>query len=87
VAGIAQPAGHRVAVMSRASCPACREVEAEVDRICGDVGEHWVAVDVDTDPELGNRYGDRVPVVLVDGVEIGFWTVPEADLRAALARG
>ncbi len=84
--GREHPVGHRVTVMSRARCPACREMEDDVARICADAGERWAAVDVDTDPELRARYGDRVPVVLVDGVEIGFWTIPEDELRAALAR-
>jgi glutaredoxin len=76
---------HRVTIMTRASCPGCREVVAEVARICAETGASWAAVDVDTDAELRARYGDRVPVLLVDGVEIGFWTVPEDELRAALA--
>jgi hypothetical protein len=39
---------------------------------------------VDADPELRAEYGDRVPVILVDGREHGFWTVQEQRLRAAL---
>ena len=34
---------------------------------------------------LRAEYGDRVPVILVDGREHGFWTVEEPRLRAALA--
>jgi hypothetical protein len=39
---------------------------------------------VDTDPELRAEYGDRVPVIMVDGREHGFFRVEEGRLRAAL---
>ncbi len=37
------------------------------------------------DAELRAEYGDRVPVIMVDGREHGFWRVEEARFRAALA--
>jgi glutaredoxin-like protein DUF836 len=39
---------------------------------------------VDADPRLASEYGDRVPVVLVDGKEHSYWRVEEARLRRAL---
>ena len=54
-------------------------------RICGELGAGWTAVDVDTDPELRAEYGDRVPVIVIDGREHGFWRVEEDRFRAALA--
>jgi glutaredoxin len=75
----------RVTVYTRADCGLCEKAEAEVARICADVGAGWTTVDVDSDPELRAEYGDRVPVIEVDGREHGFWRVEEARLRAALA--
>jgi glutaredoxin len=75
----------RVTVYTRAGCGLCEKAEAEVARICADVGAGWTTVDVDTDPELRAEYGDRVPVIEVDGREHGFWRVEEDRLRAALA--
>jgi glutaredoxin len=74
----------QVTVMTRRDCSACHAAEADVERICGELGAGWSAVDVDTDPELRAEYGDRVPVILVDGAEHGFWSVEEARLRQAL---
>ncbi|WP_103383555.1 glutaredoxin family protein [Pseudonocardia dioxanivorans] len=76
----------RVTVLTRVDCSACERAEAEVARVCGDLGVSWSAVDVDSDPELRAEYGDRIPVVLVDGAEHGTWKVDEQELRAALAR-
>ncbi len=74
----------RVIVYTRADCSLCAKAEAEVARICGELGHGWAAVDIDTDPELRAEYGDRVPVFLVDGREHGYWRVEPARLRAAL---
>jgi glutaredoxin len=75
----------RVTVYTREGCGLCAEAEAEVARICADVGVGWTSVDVDSDPDLRAEYGDRVPVIEVDGREHGFWRVEEDRLRAALA--
>jgi glutaredoxin len=75
----------RVTVYTRVGCTACAAAEADVARICGELGHGWAAVDVDSDPELRAEYGDRVPVIMIDGREHGFWKVEEPRFRAALA--
>ncbi|MEU4740551.1 glutaredoxin family protein [Actinosynnema sp. NPDC023658] len=75
---------HHVTLMSRVDCHACEQAKAELERICGELGVPWDVQDVDADRELRAEYGDRVPVILVDGQEHGYWTVEEDRLRAAL---
>ena len=41
---------------------------------------------MDSDPELRAEYGDRVPVIVIDGAEHGYWKVEEDRFRRALAR-
>ena len=77
---------HAVTVMTRADCPGCVAAVEDVRRICTELGVPWSAEDVDSDPELRAEFGDRVPVVLLDGAEHGFWQVEESRLRAALAK-
>lgn len=79
-------AEHAVTVLTRAGCHLCDDAERAVERICGELGVPWRVVDVDSDGELRAEYGDQVPVILVDGVEHGFWRVEEERLRAALSR-
>lgn len=74
----------RVLVYSRAGCHLCEAAETDVARICGELGVGFGRVDVDRDLELRAEYGDRVPVIMVDGREHGFWRVEERRLRAAL---
>jgi glutaredoxin len=74
----------RVTVYTRTGCSLCTTAEADVARICAELGAGWEAVDVDADPELRAEYGDRVPVIAVDGREHGFFRVEEPRLRRAL---
>jgi len=58
-----------VTVFSRAECHLCDEAVETLEAVADDEG---IAVeiderDVDADPELRERYGDRVPYVLIDG--------------------
>ena len=48
-------------------------------------GERWVEVDVADDPQLEQEYGDRIPVVLLDGREHDYFRVDEDRLLRALA--
>jgi len=43
-------------------------------------------VDIGSDPVLEDEYGLRVPVVLLDGKEHGYWKVEEDRLIRDLAR-
>jgi glutaredoxin len=75
---------HAVTVYTRVGCSLCTTAEADAARICDELGVPWDTVDVDADPELRAEYGDRVPVIMVDGREHAFWRVEEPRLRAAL---
>jgi hypothetical protein len=75
---------HEVTLLVRTQCHACAAAQEDISRICTELDVPWHTTDVDADPELRAEYGDRVPVILVDGREHGFWTVQEHRLRAAL---
>jgi glutaredoxin len=74
-----------VTVVTRQGCHLCEVAEADVRRICDDLRVPWALQDVDADESLRAEYGDRVPVILIDGEEHGYWRVEEPRLRAALA--
>ena len=73
----------RVTLISRDGCHLCEVAEEALERI---VPGDWTRVDVDSSLELERDYGDRVPVVLLDGKEHGYWRVEEDRLRRDLAR-
>ncbi|MFI5958262.1 glutaredoxin family protein [Cryptosporangium sp. NPDC051539] len=76
---------HTVTLLTRAGCHLCDDAKDVISRIASDTGVGWREVDVDADPDLADEYGDRVPVVLLDGAEHGFWRVEEQRLRRDLA--
>lgn len=56
---------HEVVVYSRANCHLCHEAVSLLEQF----GLRPAIVDVDGEEELRRRYGDMVPVVVIDGVE------------------
>ena len=77
---------HTVTLLTRVGCHLCEDAKEVLARIAARTGVDWSEVDVDADPELAYEYGDRVPVVLLDGKEHGFWRVEEPRLLRDLAR-
>ena len=73
----------RLTLISRDGCHLCEVAEQTLDRI---TPGQWERVDVASSIELERDYGDRVPVVLLDGAEHGYWRVEEARLLRDLAR-
>lgn len=79
-----------VTLMSRSGCSACATAEARLQAILADFGLEPEVVDVDLraaegDPSLRAEFGDRVPVILLNGQEHGYWEVDEDRLRGDLA--
>jgi glutaredoxin len=74
-----------VELLAREGCHLCDDARRLVERVTAAAGVRWTETDVDTDPALRAEFGDLVPVVRVDGKEIGYWRIDEARLRRALS--
>jgi glutaredoxin len=72
----------RVLVYTRAGCGLCRRAEDLVAREARRAEVHHV--DVDGDAELVARYGVRVPVIEVDGVEVAELELAPGTVRRAV---
>ncbi|MEV4480967.1 glutaredoxin family protein [Micromonospora coxensis] len=70
----------RLALITRPGCHLCEDAKAALDRVVAVTGDRWVEKDVTDDIELEREYGDRLPVVLLDGKEHGYWRVEEERL-------
>lgn len=79
-------AEHEITLITRAGCHLCEEAAAELQRLREELGFAYRELDVDADPARRAEYSDRVPVILLDGKEHGYWRVEQARLRRALAR-
>ena len=74
----------RLRLLTRAGCHLCEVAAETLERIAAEAGVGTREVDVDADPELQAEYGDRVPVVLLDGREHSYFTVDVPRLRRDL---
>jgi glutaredoxin len=77
---------HDVTLITRVGCHLCEVAETTLRRLSAELGFGYEEVDVDADAQRRAEYSDRVPVVLIDGREHGYWRVEEARFRKALAR-
>ena len=74
----------RVTLYSRPGCHLCETARAVIEEVCAELGESFTEVSILDDPVLIRRYGEEIPVTLVDGRQHDFWRVDPARLRAAL---
>ncbi|VEG51592.1 Glutaredoxin-like domain (DUF836) [Mycolicibacterium aurum] len=68
----------------------CAAAAARLTELAGELGFTLVVTDIDTaaaagDTALRAEFGDRIPVVLLDGAEHSYWEVDEPRLRADVA--
>jgi len=77
---------HRVTLITRAGCHLCADAEGRLAELANELGFALELLDVDADRARANEYSDRVPVILIDGAEHGYWYLEEDRFRAALNR-
>ncbi|PZS14388.1 MAG: hypothetical protein DLM57_14595 [Pseudonocardiales bacterium] len=80
------PREHRVTLVTRVGCHLCADAELLLRRLSSELGFGYEELDVDAEQDRRAEYSDRVPVILIDGKEHGYWRVEEARLRRALNR-
>ncbi|MEV0948034.1 glutaredoxin family protein [Rhodococcus sp. NPDC049939] len=81
---------HEVTLLTRAGCGACEPARERLLVLCKEFGLELTCIDVDEaapeNPELRAEFGDRLPVVLLDGREHSYWEVDEERLRTDLRK-
>jgi hypothetical protein len=76
----------RITLLGRPGCHLCDDARAVIERVAGELGVGWEERDITASAADMQEYWDKIPVTLVDGVQIDFWRVSEARLRAALSQ-
>lgn len=78
-------------LLTRNGCEMCVHVGERLAELAAELGFDLAATDVDAaaaagDSALRAEFGDRLPVILLDGREHSYWEIDEPRLRADLAR-
>lgn len=81
------PGMSHVELLTRAGCGLCLRVAERLAELADELGFELSTVDVDAaaaagDTALRAEFGDRLPVVLLDGREHSYWDLDEPRLRA-----
>lgn len=74
-----------VTVISREGCHLCDDASAVIESILP--GYQNVEIEhrmLEENPEWMSFYSDKIPVILIDGVEHGYWRVNEDIFTRAL---
>ena len=76
-----------VVLVTRVGCHLCEQAAPVVAAEATRAGATYAERDVDASEPDRVAYGEKVPVVLLDGVEHAYWQVDAKALRAALRCG
>jgi len=69
---------------TRAGCHLCDEAKGTLAPVLQEFGVALKEVDVDSDSALAARYGDQVPVLMLDGRKLAKYHIDVAQVRRAL---
>jgi thiol-disulfide isomerase/thioredoxin len=76
----------KLTVLSREYCHLCEELITALKRFQGRYSFDIEVIDVDADPRLEERWGDKVPVLLDGDLEICHYYLDHDAVDARLAR-
>ena len=65
------PGVNRITLLSRPGCHLCDDARAVIERVAAELGVGWQERDITASPQDMREYWDKIPVTLVDGVQIG----------------
>jgi hypothetical protein len=87
--GVTRSGRHSVTLLTRGACSLCERAAARLAELAAELDFTLSVTDVDAaavagDPALRVEYGDRLPVVLLDGAEHSYWEIDEPRLVADL---
>jgi hypothetical protein len=74
----------RVTLYMRDGCHLCEDASVLLDEMIGRDG--YSSIDIEADDDLLARYGHRIPMVTVDGVEHAEGLITQPDLAPLLDR-
>ena len=75
---------HRITLYTKPGCHLCEHAKGVLARCRDRVNFNLEEVDISQNPELTGRYGNDIPVILLDGEEIARHFVRERKLLERL---
>ncbi len=76
-----------ITLYTRKDCCLCEEMKEVVRKVVGEISLETKEIDVDTAPDLQEKYGNEVPVLFINGRKAFKYRVTEGELRKRLEHG
>lgn len=75
-----------IEVMTKKDCSLCEDAKAIIEKVITEFPAELKMTDIETDPQLFERYKEKIPVVLINGEESFVYKVHPVTLRKKLAQ-
>ena len=75
-----------VTLLGKPGCHLCEVAAKVVAVVCTETGATWEQISILGDDEMMLEYGEKIPVIMIDGSMHGYWRVDSGRLRDALLR-
>lgn len=75
-----------IELMTKKDCRLCDTAKAVIAKVLPDFPARMVLTDIESDPELFERYKEKIPVALINGKESFVYKVHEITLRKKLEK-
>ena len=76
----------KVTIYSRSNCHLCEVALGVLEQLQGEIDFAIEKLFIDNDSELEKKYGEQVPVILINGVMHDFFRVDPERFRTSISR-
>lgn len=73
-----------ILLYTRKGCCLCEEMKEVIRKVAGEISFEMKEIDVDTAPDLQEKYGSEVPVLFINGRKAFKYRVTEGELKNKL---
>ena len=75
-----------IEIMTKKDCCLCDDAKAIIEQVIAEFPAELKMTDIESDPELFERYQEKIPVVLINGEESFVYKVNPITLRKKLEK-
>lgn len=75
-----------IEIMTKIDCCLCDEAKKVIEQVIAELPAKIKMTDIESDPELFERYQEKIPVVLINGEESFVYKVHPVTLRKKLEK-
>ena len=72
-------------LLTRAECGLCEEMQHALVAMLGEAAGHIAVIDIDDHPQLMQKYGNRIPVLMIDDEVVCCYRLDAERVRDHLA--